>query len=54
MFTNVHDADDGIPFIAVRSQRNAAGSESRVWGEVGGVLGGAALTSPCSPAGIPA
>jgi len=30
-FTNVHDEDDGIPFIPVRSQRNADGSESHVW-----------------------
>ncbi|MEZ5244841.1 MAG: hypothetical protein R2707_07080 [Acidimicrobiales bacterium] len=30
-FTNVHDTDDGIPFIPVRSQRNADGTESHVW-----------------------
>jgi hypothetical protein len=30
-FTNVNDEDDGIPFIPVRSQRNADGSESHVW-----------------------
>ncbi|MFT5203565.1 MAG: hypothetical protein ACI9C1_002965, partial [Candidatus Aldehydirespiratoraceae bacterium] len=30
-FTNMHDEDDGIPFIPVRSQRNADGSESHVW-----------------------
>jgi len=31
VFTNVDDEDDGIPFIPVRSQRNADGSESHVW-----------------------
>ena len=31
VFTNVADTDDGIPFIPVRSQRNADGSESHVW-----------------------
>lgn len=30
-FTNRHDEDDGIPYIPVRSQRNADGSESHVW-----------------------
>jgi hypothetical protein len=30
-FTNMNDEDDGIPFIPVRSQRNADGSESHVW-----------------------
>ena len=31
VFTHVDDPDDGIPFIPVRSQRNADGSESHVW-----------------------